>query len=91
MISAVRFSAFTGHAGRLISVLMPGTASCTLSAPVGFGDAAGSPPNAAQVPTATTARASRQASSAIWSAERPPIVQYAPPAPVGIDPSITTM
>src|SRR5690606_21856517 len=91
VISAVRFSALTGHAGRLINVLMPGTASATDSAPVGFGAAAGSPPNAAHVPTATTASASLHISSAICSAERPPIVQYAPPAPVGIEPSITTM
>lgn len=89
-MSAVRFSALTGHAGRLISVLIPGTASATDSAPVGFGAAAGNPPNAAHVPTAMTASASLHISSAICSADLPPIVQYAPSAPVGIEPSMTT-
>ena len=70
---------------------MPEIASPTLFAPVGFGEAAGIPPNAAHVPTATTASAFAQTSSAIWSADLPPIVQYAPFAPVGIEPSITTM
>jgi hypothetical protein len=36
---------------------MPGTASATDKAPVGFGRAAGMPPNAAQVPTAMVAAA----------------------------------
>ena len=90
-MTAVKFSALTGHAGRLISVRMPGTASPTLSAPVGLGDAAGRPPNAAQVPALITARASWHTARAICSADLPPIVQYAPSAPVGIEPSTTTM
>src|SRR5678815_5772317 len=75
----------------LISVLIPGTASETLSALVGLGAAAGRPPNAAQVPTATTADAFSQTSRAICTADRPPMVQYAPPIPVGMEPSTTAM
>ncbi len=55
--------------------LTPGTASATPSAPVGFGAAAGSPPNVAQVPMAIVASALPQTSRAMSRAARPPIVQ----------------
>ena len=51
------FSALAGHADMLMRFLTPGTASATDKAPVGFGRAAGMPPNAAQVPTAIVAAA----------------------------------
>jgi hypothetical protein len=69
----------------------PGTASATPSAPVGFGAAAGRPPKVAHVPIAIVARASPQTSRAMSMAARPPIVQYAPFSPVGIEPSTMTM
>jgi hypothetical protein len=55
--------------------LIPGTASATLSAPVGFGAAAGSPPKAAQVPMAIVAAEPPHTSRAIWCADLPPTVQ----------------
>ncbi len=70
---------------------MPGTASETGLASVGLGAAAGRPPKEEQVPTATVARADPQTWRAISNAVTPAMVQYAPPAPVGIDPSITAM
>jgi hypothetical protein len=88
---AVRFSTLAGQAERLMRFLTPGTASPTPSAPVGFGAAAGRPPKVAQVPMAIVAAALPHTSRAIWRAERPPIVQYAPFAPVGIEPSTTAM
>src|SRR6516162_6042650 len=86
-MSAVRFSALAGQADRFMRFFTPGTASATDNAPVGFGPAAGMPPKAAQVPTAIVAAAPPQTSRAMSSADLPPIVQYAPSAPVGIDPS----
>jgi hypothetical protein len=53
----------------------PGTAAETLTAPVGFGAAAGIPPKQAQVPAATVARAFPQTSRAMSSAVLPPMVQ----------------
>src|SRR5579864_4963075 len=87
MSSAERFSTFAGQADRLMRLRTPGTASATLSAPVGFGAAAGIPPNAAHDPTAIVAAALPQTSRAMSIAARPPMVQYAPLAPVGIAPS----
>jgi hypothetical protein len=40
---------------------------------------------------AIVAAAPPHTSRAIWRADRPPIVQYAPFAPVGIEPSTTAM
>ena len=59
----------------LMRFLTPGTASATDKAPVGFGRAAGMPPNDAQVPTAMVAAAPPQISRAICRADLPPIVQ----------------
>ncbi len=69
------FSALAGQADMLIRFCTPGTASATDKAPVGLGAAAGMPPKAAQVPTATVANAPPQTSRAMSSAARPPIVQ----------------
>ena len=63
--------------------------SSTRTAPVGFGPAAGIPPNAEQVPTLMIPAAPRVASRSRSSAERPPIVQ-APGMPVGTEPSTIT-
>ncbi len=48
--------------------------SLTLTAPVGLGPAAGSPPNAAQVPTAMMAVAPRAVSSSMSRLLTPPMV-----------------
>src|SRR5208283_2434189 len=86
---ATMFAALAGQAERLMRFLTPGTASATPSAPVGLGAAAGRPPYVAQVPMAIVAAAPPQTSRAMESADFPPMVQYAPPAPVGMEPSTT--
>jgi hypothetical protein len=53
----------------------PDTTSDTATVPVGFGAAAGIPPNAPHVPTETIAAAPRAASSRSWIADFPAIVQ----------------
>src|SRR5580658_3587328 len=81
-------SGIGGHPETLIMGLSP-TIAVTGHAPVGLGSARGMPPKAEQVPTHTIAAAPLAASRRVSTALRPPEAQYAPPAPVGTDPSIT--
>src|SRR5271165_1796969 len=72
--TATVLAGFCGQPGMLMRVI-PGTASWSPTAPVGFGLAATSPPSQAQAPTAMDAAALPQTSRAISSAVRPPTVQ----------------
>src|ERR1700722_15826899 len=81
-------SGIGGHPDTLMMGLSP-TIAVTGHAPVGLGSAKGIPPNDEHVPTQTMAAAPLAASRSVSTALRPPAVQYAPPAPVGTDPSIT--
>ena len=86
----VIFAGFAGQAGILIIGLSL-IISCTPTAPVGFGAAAGTPPNVAHVPTATTAALSfatlLRCSSKVSAFA--PIVHHSLPLPIGIEPSTT--
>ena len=65
--------------------------SCdTGTAPVGFGRASGSPPNAAQVPTAITAAACETVSASMSTLLWPAMTEYTPPSPTGTEPSTIT-
>src|ERR1035441_7577371 len=80
---AVRLSALTGHPDRF-TIGTPLTTSATATAPVGWGDARGIPPNAEQVPTLMIPAAPRAHVLRMSSAALPPMVQD-PRMPVGTE------
>ncbi len=72
-------------------IAAPGASSLTDLASVGFGAAAGMPPNDEQEPTQIVAAAFFTSFLQLSTALSPPVVQYAPSAPVGIEPSTIRM